>query len=361
MKYTVRDLERDLFRRNGKYTVMGFASAIIHIIYMLFYYKVNFMPMAVYNAVIVCLYVYFGVICSQGIKFRAFYAFMCVEIPLHALLSTFVFGWEYNFMYIILGMIPVAFYIIVMINDIPHKILLPSILSVFYTLLFLVTRTACKNIRPYLIGKEIDKYSSFFSQFNTLVTFIMLVGYSIIFSFEYNYIQTKLTLENKSLGNYASYDTLTGLLNRRSIDAHLDAMYKDHYLDEEGFSVIMCDIDHFKSVNDTYGHDAGDYILKEVSSVISEQVRDKDVLGRWGGEEFLIILNADKAAAVKLAERVRTALKKHVFNYKNITLNITMTFGVSAYHHGTDIPSLIRSADKKLYRGKENGRDQVVS
>lgn len=361
MKYTVKDLERDLFRRNGKYTVMGFSCAVIHVIYLLIFYNIGCFPMVFYNGISALLYIYYGVTCSQGVRYREFFAFFCIEIPLHAILGTLTLGWDFSFMYLIFGLIPAVYFVIVFIENIQHKILLPTILGVFYALLFLVVKIASQNIRPYIVTETSQQYQVFFSYFNTIITYMLLLCYSIIFSFEYNYVQAKLTQENKSLGNFASYDTLTGLLNRRSIDSHLDKIYKEHYHDEEAFSVIMCDIDHFKVVNDTYGHDAGDYILKEVASVISEEVRDNDIVGRWGGEEFLIILNTNKAAAAKLAERVRAAIEEHTFSYRNNSHSITMTFGVSAYHDGNDIPSLIRSADKKLYRGKENGRNQVVS
>lgn len=362
MKYTIQDLERDLFRRNGKYTVMGVAIAIIHFIYILLFYRIGYIPMVIYNIICVSLYLYLGIKSSQeGTNYHNFYVYLCIEIPLHAVLCTLILGWDYKFMLFMFGMIPIAFYIIVFIDGVKHSILVPTILSLFYVLLYLIVKYMGEHINPILMTEEVAKYEYFFMYFNTVITFIMILAFSIVFSFEYNYIHNKLTSENNRLGNYASYDTLTGLLNRRSIDAHLDRTYKNHYREEESFSVIMCDIDHFKNVNDTYGHEAGDYVLKEVASVISKEVRDNDVVGRWGGEEFFIILNTNKDSAVKLAERVRTAIESHTFTYKAATLHITMTFGVSAYRSGTDIGSLVRSADKKLYRGKESGRNQVVS
>lgn len=361
MKYSIKDLERDLFRRNGKYPLMGFMIALIHFIYIVMFSRLEIFPLVVYNIVIVICYSYFGIVCYTGEKIKAFFVFLCIEIPLHAVLCSILIGWNYRFMLFMFGMIPIVFFTAVFIEEISHKVLFPSVLGIFYAFLYVVVRLALENIKPFYSSKLISEYEHFFLYFNTILTFGMLLYFSILFSFEFNYIQNKMISENKSLGTHASYDTLTGLMNRRSIDSYLDSIFKENYHDNESFSIIMCDIDHFKAVNDTYGHDAGDYILKEVSAVIRNEVRDNDVVSRWGGEEFLLVLKADKIAATKLAERIRASIEKHVFTYKNQTLNITMTLGVSSYHNGNDISSLVRSADKKLYRGKENGRNQVVS
>lgn len=359
--YSIKDLERDLFRRNRKYTVMGTSIATIHVIYLLLFYLLGFWPMVFYNFLIVALYMYFGIVCTGGVKVKSFFIFLCIEIPLHSTLCTYVLGFDYNFMFFMFGMIPIVFYLILFIDEIVSFFILPTALSLIYMLIYIVVNLSTNHFPPYISTDISNKYLNFFMYFNIVIAFIMILAFSIIFSFEYNYVHKKLTSENNILGSYASYDTLTGLLNRRSIDSHLDKIFKDHYHEEEGFSVIMCDIDHFKSVNDTYGHDAGDHILKEVSQVISSEVRDGDVVGRWGGEEFLIILNKNKATAAMLAERIRNAVENNKYIYKGQKLNITITLGVSSYHYGSDISAIIRSADKKLYRGKENGRNQVVS
>lgn len=360
-KTSFTELEHDLFKRNGKYAVMGTSFALVHLFYLIFFIRINYLPMAFYNVVSVVGYMFFGMSCAQGVRFKQLYFFCLLEVPLHSVLCTLLLGWDYKFMLFMFGMIPISFYIALFIEDFKHSILIPAISSIFLTILYFVVRVAGENVPPIMHKTVISKYEYYFTYLNTFFAFFMILSFSLLFSFEFSYIQKKYTTENIALDTYASYDTLTGLLNRRSIDSHLDQLYKEHYHDEEGFSVIMCDIDHFKSVNDTYGHDAGDYILKEVASVVSSEVRDNDIVGRWGGEEFLIILNKDKQTATKLAERIRAQIETHEFNYKTTSLHITLTLGVSSFHNGADIGSLIRSADKKLYRGKENGRNQVVS
>ena len=355
------ELEHDLFKRNGKYAVIGTCFAIVHLFYLIFFIEISYLPLAFYNTISVSGYIFFGMSCIHSNRVKQLYFFCLLEVPLHSTLCTLMLGWDNKFMLFMFGMIPISFYIASFIEDLKHSTLVPAITSIFFTILYFTVKIFCKNIQPGIPKAIVSKYEYFFSITNSVLTFLMILAFSILFSFEFNYIQKKHTTESITLDTYASYDTLTGLLNRRSIDSHLDKLYKEHYHDEEAFSVIMCDIDHFKSVNDTYGHDAGDYILKEVASVISNEVRDDDVVGRFGGEEFLIVLRKNKQTAVKLAERIRLQIEAHEFTYKNEVLHITLTLGVSSYHNGADISSLIKSADKKLYRGKENGRNQVVS
>lgn len=359
-KYTLKDLERDLFKRNKKYVVMGIAVGIVHLLFLLFFYIIGYMPMVVYNVVAITLYIYFGVTCSQGDNLVKMFLYYYIEIPLHSILCTILLGWNFNFMFFIFCTIPTLFYLGMFIDELKHNILMPVGTSIVLSAIYIIMKYFMTNRTGILPYTTIVKYGKFFSYFGPIFTLVAIIMVCSLISLEYNYIKNKLKNENTVLDTQASYDVLTGLLNRRSMDSHLDNIFIEYYREEEAFSIIMCDIDHFKNVNDTYGHDAGDYVLKEACQVISSEVRDKDLVGRWGGEEFLIVLFANKLAAAKLAERIRAQIEAHQFSYKNQTLRVTMTFGVSAYHAGSDVDSLIKSADKKLYRGKENGRNQVV-
>ncbi|HBN85783.1 MAG TPA: hypothetical protein DDZ89_18300 [Clostridiales bacterium] len=155
-------------------------------------------------------------------------------------------------------------------------------------------------------------------------------------------------------------DPLTGLYNRRYVMERLTELVAKYNKDMTILSIIICDIDYFKKVNDTYGHVCGDHVLKSIASLISGSCRKGDIPSRWGGEEFLIVLpDTDKYEAGTLAERIRVKLENEVLKCHD-ELNVTMTFGVSEYVEALDIQGSIHQADMALLQGKQQGRNRVT-
>jgi diguanylate cyclase (GGDEF)-like protein len=157
----------------------------------------------------------------------------------------------------------------------------------------------------------------------------------------------------------ASVDYLTGVANRRTTAQHLQQAVEQAHRAHIVMSVILLDIDHFKSINDTFGHDVGDAVLVQISALLQQQLRASDMLGRWGGEEFLIVANAADAAAVgEMADRLRAVVAQHVFPQ---VAQLTASFGVATLHP-TDTPELlVKRADQALYSAKQAGRNRVES
>lgn len=156
----------------------------------------------------------------------------------------------------------------------------------------------------------------------------------------------------------AQTDALTGLMNRAKIDEILTLEIKWVQRFEYPLSLILVDIDHFKEVNDTYGHQSGDLILKEFATLLSNNIRETDFLGRWGGEEFLIVCpDTDAKGAVVLAENLKKAVNSTQFS---IIGQKTSSFGVSEYLFGECIEESFKHVDDALYLAKEQGRNQVV-
>jgi two-component system cell cycle response regulator len=146
------------------------------------------------------------------------------------------------------------------------------------------------------------------------------------------------------------------------LSSELSACDRHH----QDLGVIMADIDYFKMVNDTYGHQAGDEVLKQVADLLRIGLRESDILGRYGGEEFLMILpNAGNDQAVTLAERLRKAVEKARFGYRGQDISVTISLGVSAYRlvasDRAQYDDLLECADKALYAAKASGRNRVVS
>jgi len=172
----------------------------------------------------------------------------------------------------------------------------------------------------------------------------------------------ELTSYQKLLENAAKYDFLTSTINRRGL---MDVFYKNIYLNkktETSLSFILGDIDYFKKFNDAYGHAAGDKILIEIANIMQKNVSQNDVVCRWGGEEFIIML-LDKTyeEAMAVAEKIRKEIESTVIPWENETeLRATMTFGVAQHVYEDSFETSITKADRALYMGKERGRNQVV-
>jgi diguanylate cyclase (GGDEF)-like protein len=177
--------------------------------------------------------------------------------------------------------------------------------------------------------------------------------------------------QNIELKKLALIDKLTDSYNRRGLDEVFKDLILKHInselnlIENTDLSIIMSDIDHFKKVNDTYGHDIGDKILSEFTMVLKENVKKKDIISRYGGEEFIIILpNTEITSAFKLAENLRHSIENNKF-YNEI--KITSSFGVASLSEIVDynnidecINGLTKLADNRLYEAKKNGRNIVI-
>jgi diguanylate cyclase (GGDEF)-like protein len=166
-----------------------------------------------------------------------------------------------------------------------------------------------------------------------------------------------LTLANKKLHQLAETDFLTNIYNRRIFLRFLEAEINKARRYSNAFSLIMFDIDHFKAVNDTYGHDVGDYVLKTTVDIIKKDIRRTDVFVRYGGEEFIIMLPETAIEGAKLcAENTRATIEQNNFDkVKKITISV----GVTMFKENDTIDSVTKRVDEALYRAKDNGRNRV--
>ena len=187
-------------------------------------------------------------------------------------------------------------------------------------------------------------------------------------------IKTKMELENltselkeknKILGNLANIDGLTEIYNHRYFQNSLDNEINRAIRNETELSLLLIDIDLFKKFNDTYGHQVGDFILKEFSAILKNEIRKYDTLSRYGGEEFTVILpDTSSDEALTVAEKLRTAVDEYVFRDSQTNYHITASFGVATAKPVTDDNfskgNLINMADTALYEAKEAGRNRVA-
>jgi diguanylate cyclase (GGDEF)-like protein len=180
----------------------------------------------------------------------------------------------------------------------------------------------------------------------------------IDFSAELALLNRDLRKKNEEILHLSRTDVLTGVPNRRSI---LDMLERARQFDEmqsQGLSVALFDIDRFKEVNDRRGHLAGDEVLRQVSHLAVKTLDQAGTLGRYGGEEFLMVLpGASLAQAKAISEEVRIAVQRGT---EENGIPVTITIGVAAHRHGTKVDELLSAADRAMYRGKESGRNRVI-
>ncbi len=203
--------------------------------------------------------------------------------------------------------------------------------------------------------------------------------YPLLLEFEYDskcYLVSQKIYENDIIFSIQNIDTIKNILLAKK-EVLFDGLTKCYLKKEietfieqalenfvrykkEKFSVIMFDIDLFKKVNDTFGHLAGDFILKELASLVKKSLRKVDICGRFGGEEFLILLPNTKATgALKLATKLNKLVREHLFQYENKTIPIAISLGITTVSYSDSYHSLVQRCDEALYKAKENGRDRV--
>jgi diguanylate cyclase (GGDEF)-like protein len=166
---------------------------------------------------------------------------------------------------------------------------------------------------------------------------------------------------SRRVDQIAHQDQLTKLPNRHDMEQRLEKKYQQYRLVNQPFSILLADLDNFKFINDRYGHDVGDEVLHAIGALLSEPLRGEDVVARWGGNEFMVLLpTANSEAAVNIAERLRSQAGKLAMEAQGDQLRISLSVGVASIDKCTGIDDLISTAENGLYQAKHMGRDMVI-
>ncbi len=165
----------------------------------------------------------------------------------------------------------------------------------------------------------------------------------------------------QNIKKQAIIDELTQCYNKKEFENIFKRMLATtHRYSNTNFAVIMLDLDHFKNINDSYGHLTGDYILKEVADIVHHEVRDSDIFGRIGGEEFIILLPQTKLnGALKTAQKIRKSIDEYRFSFKGESVHVTLSLGITSTTSNDTYFSVLDRVDKALYKAKDDGRNRV--
>ncbi len=274
-----------------------------------------------------------------------------LEVVLHSALGIFFMGWGSGFHYFLFSTVTVLFYM-------PNfKKISKITISLTSIILYIFLFNLFYNTTPvYLLN---DSVLNIIYYSSIIITFTMLSVLAHLYSMAAKKAENKLKELNKKLKSIASTDHLTGLVNRRSMINIIEKSIMNYKKNNIPFSIIIGDIDDFKRINDLYGHNRGDRVLKTIADLLKDNLRKNDTLARWGGEEFLILLSdTNYEEACTVAKKLKESLTDFYHDNLNETEHLSMTFGISQFKG--DLDRCISEADKALYKGKKDGKDCVV-
>lgn len=319
-----------------------------------FMYYVNYLSVATY--IVTYFLIKFGKTQERGFVNKSVAYVIYGEMYVHMVLATVCLGYEFGFLQYCFSIAASIIYAPYFFSREKKVTKEASVLSIVVIATYIILRAWSFGYSPiYQIDAGI---SQVFYMGNSLITLGTTYIMTRIFT-------TTVFRQEDSLISIADYDVLTGLRNRRAMLQVLENFEKECSKRKKLLCVAILDIDFFKKVNDTYGHDAGDVVLKDLADLLLR--RESEVknfrCARWGGEEFVLayLTEADKRAQViNELEYIRKCVEEKSVVYNGMTIRHTLTIGAAFYDGGTKTDSLITEADQRLYKGKENTRNCVV-
>lgn len=265
------------------------------------------------------------------------------EVLVHAALGTVLVGWDSGFHYFLLMFIPALFATMRQRSAWTLAVCLWGYYVGLYVLMWFIE--PLQPISPNaLLSVNIFNFTTVFLMFAYLTMY---------------YVVT-VTRAHRRLARMATTDPLTGLFNRRHMVDLTEKLLAREQRQQGKLTLMLMDLDHFKDINDQYGHELGDRVLQRVALLLRDQAREQDFVGRWGGEEFLAVLpETDPEQALVAAERIRAAVQALEWTDLKPGLQVTLCAGISQLNDRDSFSSAIARADRALYRGKAHGRNRV--
>lgn len=319
------------------------AYLLVHILYLIFFIISKYTALIIVDAAIIAIYLLFFLLIKKEKYY--IYALCCGNLYFAFIsVSTIMLGFGTGFHLYLIGLCIVSFFTTYFskVRNLKGSIVWVGLSFAIYLTLYLVTRFNA----PYYVVPQWLEITLFI--IHAIAVFIFVAAYMVVF------IRYATKLENRII-NESRTDELTQISNRYGLYD-----YYDSDLDKSDSLLALFDIDDFKNINDSYGHVYGDYVLKRVAE-ITTQTLDDAFICRFGGEEFVVVLNEDKEVSYRdKLETLRKAIEKETFEFNNIKINITITIGAAEYEENMSLDKWVEAADKKMYRGKNSGKNQIV-
>ncbi len=371
-----------------KFYLTCFMAAGMHLTFLVTFMIFKMYMMVCMNIVSVLLYVISGVFAlRKGIENHPLGWIIAAfaEILLHAVLCTLIQGLDvFFFLYPPMALPLYAYYLFVYCDrDTYIKTAVGFGMVTLLVLVFLVVVVESGGSIYSITGMHVLSHTEIivFRGINILFTLVMLTVFVLVFYLEVSHLLSELQKSNLQLNYIATHDSLTGLKNRHSLWKYFEELRASG----ESYCIIMGDLDDFKKINDTYGHDCGDIVLKSVASVIIENTNDDELACRWGGEEILIVMRGSHEDCYARISVIKSEISSLGITSEGRNVKVTMTFGfadsteeeaaleelnaavgseggntIAKAPHHIGIDSLISMVDKRLYIGKRSGKNVIV-
>ncbi|MDO5126850.1 MAG: GGDEF domain-containing protein [Eubacteriales bacterium] len=282
------------------------------------------------------------------------------EIIIHSFVCVLVLGDGFGFPLYFVAIVPIGYQLLYSTKDKKYKLIatmLAGLSFILYTVCYIISHTQ----QPLYSSESLNRQKPFVYVINIFVIFVAVVFSSVAFMIEAENAYHSIENKNKELDDLANTDALTCLRNRRSMMDSVISLFQAYKKPNQTFSLVICDIDNFKQFNDTYGHECGDVVLKNIAQKFLLSTRKDDYVCRWGGEEFLFVLkNISQKDAHTITERIRINIANTEIQYNDEILHITMTFGVASSDEADNYDDLFKLADNRLYQGKNSGKNIVI-
>ena len=316
----------------------------VHVFNVFLFWKFGLFPLVVLNAASSAIYVIFLTIFKNE-NLRISFAYF--EIIFFSAMTELISGGHLGTLTFVIGMVAVIFFMLPYSNRKKHIYqLIGAMLAVAISLISVFNYSLYPELMDLVL-----LHSSFVKVLNLIITL-----FSLFYLTNLYLVELKTTREK--LDYNINHDVLTGLYNRRFFEGIMKRSKEEK---ETSYSVAMLDVDDFKKINDTYGHETGDRVLAAVSKCIESCLPENAVAVRWGGEEFVLYLpQVDSAQALDVLNDFRAKLSEQEIYHKGTRVVITATIGLSTGENIADYEEYIRQADEKLYWGKKHGKNQVV-
>lgn len=352
-------IKRNHFRKSFFlfYLILG-GMVLGHLFYIYYFYSVGSLFMATFNIFSVTFYV---------ILFAVFYLkntlqvlnLLIFEVCIHAFFAAITIGMNNGFEVFLICTVFASLHL--------ARITKSSKMTAYFMIGFSFMLLLAMRFLPYMVDMSFFQVFApqssldFIYVFNLTIAFLMVVFIMLIYLANIKTGEEKLKLLNHRLSVLASHDSLTQLFNRRAMKQRLEAAINIQSKSNIGFVTAIADVDDFKKINDRYGHDCGDKVLKKVVQAIKENVRETDCISRWGGDEILILFNSSPIeGALTSLERIHKEICNSDFIYNGETIDLTITIGVCSSEKYSTYQDVIIEADHRLYDGKHNGKNCIV-
>ncbi len=334
----------DWFTKNSNVVFLA-VCLVIHGLYMITFHILDIWQLSTLNMFSSAFY--FDLLFLKKDTSERSMVYTYFEILLFSVLSELVLGPDYGFFLYIVGMAAAVFYLV---PSYGNKRFLFQIIGIV-TAVLLEGSILIFHIGFPAIQKAAAPFRTPFYLINIGITATIVLAATFIYSRETEKVWKSLEYSN-------NHDALTSLYNRRFLERYIEEI---PYGKRTDYVIAMVDIDFFKKVNDTYGHEAGDKVLMKVASCLQDTAGSKNLAVRWGGEEFILYFpdNTQETVYTKM-EQLRQEVESLVIQAAGCHIRITITSGIAAGLSDSNYEKVIRSADEKLYLGKQRGRNRVI-